>query len=54
MASRRQFRRFLSLPLVALIGIAALALFAACGPEANADGDRTAGMPFVWAGAETA
>ena len=47
MASRRQFRRFLSLPLVALIGIAALALFAACGPEANAEMQTYTGINAI-------
>ena len=47
MTSRRQFRRFLSLPLVALVGIAALALFAACTPEANAEMQTYTGINAI-------
>ena len=47
MASRRQFRRFLSLPLIALFGIAALALFAACSPEANAEMQTYTGINAI-------
>lgn len=47
MTSRRQFRRFFSLPLVALLGIAALALFSACSPEANAEMQTYTGINAI-------